>query len=220
MRGGARKGAGRKRIAERPSVPHVERPEVKARHPLLITVRLCDDVPNLRERSVWEVIVRTFRAFRGEWPLAIVHYAVLANHLHMIAESEGRHALARGMQALCTRLGKALNRRFGRSGTVFAGRYHARELATPLEVRNALQYVLLNARKHSAEAGIVLPPRWFDDLSTAAIFDGWRTPPQVPTGLDFGTLPASTWLLRVGWRMHGPLDLATIPGGAQVRRAA
>ena len=72
----------------------------------------------------------------------------------------------------------------------------------------------------SAEAGIVLPPHWFDDRSTAAIFDGWSTPPVVPTGLDFGTLPASTWLLRVGWRMHGPLDLATIPGGTQVRRAA
>jgi hypothetical protein len=137
MRGGARKGAGRKRIAARPSVPHVERPEVSARHPLLVTLRLCDDVPNLRERSVWTVIVRTFRAFRGEWPLAFVHYAVLANHLHMIAESAGRRALARGMQAFSTRLGKALNRRFGRTGTIFAGRYHARELETPLEVRNS-----------------------------------------------------------------------------------
>ena len=34
------------------------------------------------------------------------------------------------------------------------GRYHLRMLITPHEVRNALAYVLLNARKHWRQRGI------------------------------------------------------------------
>jgi hypothetical protein len=34
------------------------------------------------------------------------------------------------------------------AGPVLHGRYHLRVLRTPREVRNALAYVLLNARKH------------------------------------------------------------------------
>jgi hypothetical protein len=33
-------------------------------------------------------------------------------------------------------------------------RYHSRLLPTPKEVRNALRYVLLNARRHAAKARV------------------------------------------------------------------
>jgi len=191
----------------------VVRPRVRAWNPLLVTIRVRGDVPDLRQPHAWVAIVRTMRRFRGRRALRFVHYSVLFDHMHFIAESEGRESLSRGMQAFTSRLARALNRCFSRRGSVLAGRYHARELCTPAEVRNALRYVLLNARHHAAQAGVVLPPEWLDPRSTAAIFDGWREPPRVRKRFaDFGTSPARSWLLRVGWRKHGALELAETPG--------
>jgi hypothetical protein len=49
---------------------------------------------------------------------------------------------------------------------------------------------------------------------------GWRRPPdgrapQVRELLAEGRVMAApgSWLLRVGWRRHGAIDLAEVPGG-------
>ncbi|HET6585748.1 MAG TPA: hypothetical protein VFG69_19955 [Nannocystaceae bacterium] len=216
--GGRRKGAGRKSSAVRASVPHVVRPAMRAGNPVHITMRMRDDVPELRRRDCWSAIVRVMRAFRGHFGLRIVHYSVLGNHLHILAESEGRAALVEAMQSLTPRLAKAINRAFARKGGVLDGRYHVRELTTPREVWYALRYVLLNARHHRLESGIVLPPGWIDDRSTAVTFEGWRVPPQRPERhADFGTEPARSWLLCEGWRRYGLLDLDDVPGPTRAR---
>jgi putative transposase len=218
--GGKREGAGCKLMLARPSVPHEKRPPVPTRNPVLITLRVREDVPSLRTRAPWAAIVRTFRAFRGRRALSFVHYSVMGNHMHAIGECEGEKELARGMQAFSARLGKALNRCFTRTGPVFASRYHARELASPTEVRNALRYVLLNARHHAHDAGVALPEDWIDRQSTAAIFDGWSAPPQLcQRDADYGTSPARSWLLTVGWRELGLLDIREVPGRTMPRAA-
>jgi hypothetical protein len=43
-----------------------------------------------------------------------------------------------------------VNRVFGRRGSVLADRFHLHVLRTPREVRHALSYVLMNARRHLA----------------------------------------------------------------------
>lgn len=211
--GGARPGAGRKVQRSRASVPHVVRPEVRSWNPLHITMRVREGLPDLRDRASWAAIIRTLRSFRGRFALRFIHFSVLANHIHLIAESDCRASLSRGMQAFCTRLGKALNRCFGRAGFVFASRYHARELKTPREVWLALRYVLLNARHHAEDAAVHLPSTWIDPRSTCAIFDGWREDVScAERSKDFGTSPARSWLLRCGWQKYGLLALDDVPG--------
>jgi hypothetical protein len=70
---------------------------------------------------------------------------------HLIVESAGNEALGRGMKVISARVARAAQRAFGLSGPVLHGRYHLRILRTPREVRRALAYVLLNARKHWRE---------------------------------------------------------------------
>jgi putative transposase len=102
---------------------------------------------------------------------------------------------------------------------VLDGRYHHRSLRTPREVRRALAYVLLNARRHLAKrrhaaraAGAVLDP-----ASSARWFDGWRASARAAQP-EPGSAPEvarpRTWMLRVGWRRHGLVDPAEVPGGA------
>jgi putative transposase len=106
---------------------------------------------------------------------------------------------------------------------VFAERYHARQLKTPLEVRRALLYVLRNDRKHRPRSGWSLPPWQLDPCSSAARFDGWRDSELLDlaqaspaSGRDADAdadadsdgadiAPPRSYLLRLGWKRYGLL---------------
>jgi hypothetical protein len=153
---------------------------------------------------------------RERFGFRLVHYSVQGNHIHLIAEAADRRALSRGMQGLAIRVARRVNGRVERSGRLFAERYHARALRTPLEVRRALVYVLQNERRHLAERGLGLPPWRLDPCSSAAEFDGFRPLPGV--GPPSPSLPGRRitvaprcYLLRRGWKRHGLIGLDEVP---------
>ena len=126
------------------------------------------------------------------------------------------------MMAIASRLARAVNRIAQRRGRVLAERYHVRMLATPREVYRALRYVLLNARKHcvvKTRSAMRAMECVLDPASSARWFDGWKmkTNPVTERGEPAagGQPPvarARTWLLAVGWRRHGLVDPADVPG--------
>jgi len=130
-------------------------------------------------------------------------------------ESRNRSALSRGLQGLFIRVAKALNRLWGRKGRVFADRYHDRILRTPREVRRALAYVLNNGLRHRHRTlcgGQPAP----DLYGSGWWFDGWKESFRVK-GVEAQQRPVAasrTWLLRTGWRRHGLVRLAEVPGSA------
>src|SRR5574338_413019 len=99
---------------------------------------------------------------------------------------------------------------FRRTGPVLGDRYHLRVLRTPLEVRRALAYCLLNARKHLGARA----PRVgrIDPASSGAWFTGWRAGVVAVARSPAPVARAVSWLLRVGWRRHGLLDPGEVPG--------
>jgi REP element-mobilizing transposase RayT len=184
-----------------------------------VTVGVREDVPSLRSaRLVHEVKHSLANACeRGEFRVS--HYSLQRDHVHMIVEARGKQALARGMKSVGARLARAVNRVFSRSGPVLDGRFHHRVLRTPREVRNALAYVLLNARRHFAKARAGRrPPVRLDVASSGRWFDGWkrawlaRLGAEAPGPGACEVAPARTWLLRVGWRRHGLVDPSEVPG--------
>ena len=134
------------------------------------------------------------------------------------------------MKSITARFARAVNRALGRSGPVLRDRYHLEVLETPRQVRNALAYVLLNARRHAAKrlaklrklrkAVRALPKaNVLDAASSARWFEGWRgdvaldrSPPHA-LGRPPAVGAAKTWLLTEGWRRHGLIDPNEIPGG-------
>ena len=204
--GGWRPGAGRPR--GRTKVAHERREPVNARYPLHVTLRVAEGVPGLRRRAAL-AIVRDAIAAANRDPFRVVHFHVLANHLHMIVETSSARALARGMRGLGVRLARKLNALFGREGALFAERFHARSLRTPTEVRNALRYVLLNSDKHARG------PRRFevDPFSSGAAFDGWADERWRYSEPSSCTARPHSWLLAVGWRKAGgPIAFDDTPG--------
>ncbi|MEO8177864.1 MAG: transposase [Deltaproteobacteria bacterium] len=149
--GGARKGAGRPPKARAAGVSHLRRPSHSRHHPLHVTLRVQRDVPSLREHSLFVLVRKALAAGKQQFGFSLVHFSVQRDHLHLIAEANERRALSRGVQGLSIRLALAINRHLERKGRLFVDRYHARALKTPREVRFALRYVLLNARKHARD---------------------------------------------------------------------
>jgi hypothetical protein len=133
------------------------------------------------------------------------------HHAHWIVEANGKRALACGIKSIAARLARAVNRVLGRTGPVLDGRYDSVVLATPRQVRNALRYVLLNARKHARRPSGSLR---VDAASSGRWFDGWRE--RVPALDAIGgareVAPARSWLVRVGWRRHGRIGRLEVPG--------
>jgi REP element-mobilizing transposase RayT len=213
----------------KPLVRHSRRDDFPEKFPCHVTLKLRPGLPSLRRADVVRQVEAAFR--RGnKWKLfRLVHYSLQDDHAHLIVEAKDRVALGRGMKSLASLFAFAVNRAFGRTGRVLADRYHLRVLTCPRQVRNALAYVLLNARRHAAKRIARLARRGMkvaplpragrlDGASSARWFDGWRPdvevkrPPPYSLGIRPVVAEPRTWFLQTGWRIHGLLDPNGIPG--------
>ena len=219
--GGRREGAGRPAGKGRRCAPHRRRARLKSYQPQHTTLRLADDVANLRRWKIFAEIVAAIRAAHRDG-FRIVEFSVQHGHLHLITEASGWKALSDGTRALSIRVARAVNRVLKRSGKVIADRYHARSLGTPREVRNALVYVLQNAEKHLAQRGVVVRRDWLDGFSSAGFFRGWERAARSAAEIvreswkdsrivDDPRAEAKTWLLTTGWKRHGLLRASELP---------
>jgi len=214
--GGRRAGAGRKRVLPgKKRVSHRARESFSSRTPLHITTGIRQDVPRLRNRTRCRVIRDALIAVLDEPGFRVCEFSVQRSHLHLVCEAEDKGCLGRGMKRLKKRIANGINRQLGRKGSVFADRYHLEVLRCPRQTRNAICYVMHNARRH----GERLPTMYggVDPFSSAWWFEGW-----VDAGWRAGLAPpgirctsgAQSWLLRVGWKRSGLLGLGELPAAA------
>ena len=194
-RGGARIGAGRPK-SPTSGVPHLSRPALSGREPVHVTMRVCEHVFQLRSRRCFAVIRAALAAGCDRHGLRVTAISVQGNHLHLIAEAGSAPALSRGLQALAVRLARGLNRLMGRTGRVFADRYHSHVLRTPREVRAALAYVAGNASRHAAQYGRPVAASSSDPFTIGYFGERVLLPPD---GARLLAEPR-TWLLCAGWR--------------------
>ncbi|TMA64283.1 MAG: hypothetical protein E6J69_15620 [Deltaproteobacteria bacterium] len=131
------------------------------------TLRVRAALPSLRGAGVFRAVSDALAASsrRG---FRVLEFSIQSNHIDLLVEADDRTRLSRGLQGLKSRIARAANGTLHRRGTFWAGRYHARALATPREVRTALVYVLRNGHRHGTCR------RGFDPCSSAAWFTGWK----------------------------------------------
>ncbi len=216
---------GRPRTKGRRRVAHIARPELIARNPLHVTLRVKMEIGNLRKAKLYKALrVATYVTAANE-RMRIVHVSIQREHIHLLVEVENKQALSRGMQGFKISAAKQINRVLeGRRGSVFEDRYQAEVITTPRRARNALAYVLNNWRKHGEDRGRTYNT---DPYSTGCVFTGWKAYEgksfmwQLPEG--YGPLIVwlpQTWLLREGWKRHGPIGFREVPSSGAVREAA
>ncbi len=209
VRGGKRRGAGRKPKRGRPGVSHHGRRRTARRYPVHVTLRVQEHVWNLRSRRCFRVIEDALRASRERGFVRVTHVSVQGNHLHLILEAEDNAALARGMKGLEVRVARALNRLMARRGAVFADRYHAHVLRTPAEVRHALAYVLGNFASHARRRGEQVGSTWLDPFAI--------DPSRPLAGSSPALSAPRTWLLTTARSTNAQDDRAGIPHHSRTR---
>jgi REP element-mobilizing transposase RayT len=209
--GGKRPGAGRPNVSK--EVNHLKRHGVTLKQPLHLNLKLKESLPSLRSKVLFKEFQKSVKGAK-RFGLYVIHFSIQSNHIHLFAEAESNEALARGMQSLAGRFAKTIRfyaHRGGakRKGSVFKGRYFLRVLKTPKEVKNALEYVLLNFSKHLEVI------EHLDRFSSGASFKQWKAllgkrfanlikwqvvklQDDSNNGNDFLSLPRS-WLAREGW---------------------
>jgi putative transposase len=166
--------------------------------PVYLMLRARPRLPSLREENVFPALREALREANGN-TFRVLHFSVQTDHIHLIVEANSTAALERGARGTVIRTARAFNKALGRSGPVWGDRYHARPLRTPLEVREALVYVLMSFRKQRPTERLK-----FDPYSSAPWFDGFDGPARPPADPSPVAI-ARTWLGSVGWRRHGLL---------------
>lgn len=210
--GGARRGAGRPAAGGRRLVAHASRGMHRESWPVLVTLRAC--WRSLRTQYVFPTVRGAIADAAAARPseFRVCEFSVQGDHIHLIVEARDARALSRGINGLCVRLAKRVNRLFFEHGPFFVGRHHRVPLKTPRAVRNALRYVLANFRKHGRGR-----PGAIDPYSSAPYFCGFAEfTGRAPFDVDRAFVPrvlsppsgvprqaARTWLLAVGWLQAG-----------------
>jgi REP element-mobilizing transposase RayT len=187
-----------------------------------VHVTLRSSVRSLRTQFVFPTVRGALsEAARASSGFRVVEFSVQGNHVHLLVEASSAACLSSGMRGLAIRIARRVNQLLFRRGRFWADRWHGRALTSPRAVRNALRYVLGNAKKHGSSHGSALDP-----YSSAPYFCGFKEfagvapirslahlvpaaldPPRAPP-----VVPPRTWLLRRGWvQRHGALSIHEAP---------
>ena len=229
-RGGKRRGAGRPPKGLRAGAPHKTRPDLHARYPVHVVLRVISAVVNLRRRFTYRAIREATLTTARREDFRIVHVSIQRTHVHLLVEAKHKDALAAGMQGFQISAAKHLNAAISRDrpgprrrGTVFPDRYHAEIITSPRQALHTLRYVLSNWRKHEEDRAQPMSTWAIDWFSSAAMFPDWaeygdagflwRGPPTYDPLLVYRP---RTWLLREGWKKHGAtISYREVPSAKQ-----
>lgn len=217
-RGGRRIGAGRKKRYGKyrcMDVAHRTREPLSAKHPVHVVLRprvkiewRCGEYYKHVRLALWGLV--------GRPDFRVTHVSIQDTHLHLIVEAADAAALSKGMQSFGIRLARSIRSRNGQSGSVFKYRYHATQIRSARQARNAIAYVLNNWRRHGADwVCKEAQQARVDPYSSGALFDGWIGGAFGPAPGNYQALPVArpqTDLLLWEWKRYGLIDTNEVPG--------
>ncbi len=124
-------------------------------------------------------------------------YCLMTNHYHFVLETPQPN-LSAGMQALAARYTQDFNRRHGRDGPLFRGRFHAILVEPESYLVPLVRYIVFNP----VLAGLAADPaawRWSSYRATAGLSPA---PPLLDLGWMIGPYGATLPEAQQAWRAH------------------
>ncbi|TDT18520.1 REP element-mobilizing transposase RayT [Ilumatobacter fluminis] len=99
--------------------------------------------PVVRDDADRRKLLATLEMALAQTEASVHAYCVMTNHYHFIVEASADQ-LGRLMKGFAQRYSQAFNKRHGRIGPVFAGRYHDVPIAGDVQLIATIRYVALN----------------------------------------------------------------------------
>lgn len=118
--------------------PHRARPPYRASTPVLVTLR--SHLTTLDTPRVARAIERAVQGSAARDPkhFQVIRSAARGEHVYLVVKASDARALSLGMRSVTIRIARTVNDLLGRSGPLWADRWRDCALATPGDVRRAL----------------------------------------------------------------------------------
>jgi putative transposase len=145
-----------------------------AGHPHHLIQRGLNRQPIVADDTDRERLLADLRECAALHKVAVHAYVLMDNHLHLLATPEDAEGLSRMMQSLGRRYVAFFNKRHGRSGTLWDGRFRAAPLEAGTHLLSCMRYIETNPQR----IGWHIQPRDYR-WSSAAHHLGRRRDPLV-----------------------------------------
>lgn len=100
------------------------------------------------ERTNYLYVIRKIKEYQSKLKLSMIVYALLPNHYHFLVRQDGEISAGKLPTCIFGGYSRAVNRRYGWSGTLFEGRYKAKPVESEEYLRKLCRYIHLNPVKH------------------------------------------------------------------------
>lgn len=180
--------------------------------PHLVVQRVHDGQLLARDEQDGLAILETLREASRQYGLSIHAYCLAPDHLHLLATPSTDEALSLVMQALGRRYVAAYNRRHGRQGGLWAGRYRSTVLDPARYLLDGMVFVESHAWRAGQVGGVE------DDVwSSVRHHLGIKTDPLISDHALFWGLGNTPFERDAAWRrrLETGLSASQIQGMAQ-----
>jgi REP element-mobilizing transposase RayT len=107
-----------------------------------------DRQPIFRETANYTFLLRRLQEHADALQIAVIAYCLMLNHYHLLLRQDGEAPVGLLMQRIFNSYTKAYNKRYGRQGTLFEGRYRAIHVDRESYLRHVCHYIHANPVKH------------------------------------------------------------------------
>lgn len=117
----------------------------------LIALYLCNDTQpmHLRESRGWDLQEVLSEQAERETLVDLGAYALMPNHVHFVLRQNRDGGIARYMQKVFTSYTMYINKKYERTGALFAGTFKSKHIPDDLYLKRVIPYVLLNPDRSS-----------------------------------------------------------------------
>jgi putative transposase len=113
--------------------------------------------PIFRERENYLYLLRLLKKNLLKYDISMIAYSLMPNHYHLFLRPEADDTLAACLKSVFLSYVQAFNKRFGRSGPLFEGRFNSVLVDQQFYMLHLCRYIHLNP----VDAGLVeLPEHW------------------------------------------------------------
>jgi REP element-mobilizing transposase RayT len=108
-----------------------------------------------REEDNYLFVLRKMKAYCRSLHLVPIAYCLLPNHYHWLVRQDGEEPAGRLPQRVFNSYGKAYNKRYDHSGTLFEGDYRVKRIDRPAYLLHLCRYIHANPVIHGLVDDVV-----------------------------------------------------------------
>ena len=111
-----------------------------------------------REEENYRYLLRLLKQVAQECEVTVIAYCLLPNHYHWLVRQDGETPAGKVPTWVFCSYTRAFNKAYGRSGTLFEGRFKAKQVTDDAYLKHLCRYIHANPVRHGLADAVELWP--------------------------------------------------------------